>query len=111
MFLPPPQYTKCREGAEGRARGSGRAAWAESPLKRTATQPGSVTAASVPRLGRVIDFPCGALPSCCIAVRATQRIPTQKYERALGVIGTDVTFMCGGDFKFKRDHNSAGNFL
>lgn len=51
-----------------------------------------------PRKG---DLPCGALPSCCIAVRATQRIPTQKYERALGVIGTDVTFMCGGDFKFK----------
>ncbi|KAI1238358.1 hypothetical protein IHE44_0013083 [Lamprotornis superbus] len=43
VFLPPPRDTKRREGAEGHAAGSGRAAWAASLLKCTATQPGSVT--------------------------------------------------------------------
>lgn len=100
MLLPPPRDTEHREGAEGHAAGSGRAAGAESLPECTATQLGSVTAARVPHL-REGDLPRGALPSCCISVRATQRIPTQMYERALGVIGTDVTFMCGGDFKFK----------
>jgi len=48
----------------------------------------------LPPLGRAM------LPAP-LALGAPRRIPTQKYERALGVIGTDVTFICGGDLSSK----------
>lgn len=101
MFLSPPWDSKCREGAGGHTHtpGSGRAAWAESLGKHTAALAGCSNSHQVFPTFKG-PFSVGMLPSCHIVVRATQRIPTQKYERALGVIGTDITFVCGGD-KFK----------
>lgn len=104
VFLPrpcPEMLNAEKEHKSMRTPGSGGAAWVEPPVSCRADHPGCSNSHRVfPTLEGRFFTQC-ALPSCCIVVRDTQRIPTQKYERALGVIGTDVTFICGGDLSLK----------